>query len=440
MHSILAIAKVTLKDALRKKVLFTVLFFAVILMVSSGLLPWVLPSEQIQQVSKICLGGIGFFGMVVAVFLSAPNLPDDISAKTIFTVMTKPARRWQILAGKILGLGYVLGIMLAVMGSLSYMYIHFWAWKLGPDKDTPGLPRLAGNRYNYAEWVEYGGMRLEIGDAMVESKRAIASGFDRIKYHFEGLDKEQFSGDTVFAEMTLFSHMDVYDKVTHEGTAAIEVANPTTGEATRIVFGGETLRPVVRGFARALVDKTGALDVTVVRHLPTGSYSAMAASVAVLSQPSSYGMNFLKALTMMFVQYMVLVFVATAASTFLTSTVSTITALFIYFTGSFTELLRTQALSLGSGANIFTMSEHAHGEIQEHLTGVVWFANIALRYFYLGISIVFPNFDFYNMSGPISQNLHISGGEVVFGLSYGAVYATLAFAAAWLVFRRKEVA
>jgi hypothetical protein len=283
-------------------------------------------------------------------------------------------------------------------------------------------------------------VRLEVSDVMIESKRAIVSGLDRVKYHFEGLDKEQFSGDTVFAEVTLFSHADVYDKVTHEGTAAIEVANPTTSETTTIVFGGETLRPVARGFSRGLIDKTGALDVTVVRHLPAGGYSAMAESVAVLSQPSSYGMNFAKALVMMFVQYMVLVFVATAASTFLTSTVSTITALFIYFTGSFTEILRTQALALGSGANIFTMAEHVHGAREEHLAGAVWFANIGLRYFYLGISIVFPNFDFYNMSGPISENRYIGNGFLAFGIFYGAVYATLAFAAAWLVFRRKEVA
>ena len=89
MHSVLAIARVTLKDALRKRVFFTVLFFAAVLTVASGLLPWVTPGEQIRQVAKICLAGISFFGMIVAIFVSAPNLPDDISAKTIFTVMTK---------------------------------------------------------------------------------------------------------------------------------------------------------------------------------------------------------------------------------------------------------------------------------------------------------------------------------------------------------------
>ncbi len=93
MHAVLAIARVTLKDALRKKVLFTLVFFTALLIVSSGFLPSVMPDEQVGQVVKVCLGGIGFFGMIVAVFLSAPNLPDDISSKVIFTVMTKPARR-----------------------------------------------------------------------------------------------------------------------------------------------------------------------------------------------------------------------------------------------------------------------------------------------------------------------------------------------------------
>ena len=434
MHSVLAIARVTLKDALRKKVLFTVLFFAVLLTVASGFLPAVMAQERINQVAKVCLSGLGFFGMIVAIFLAAPNLPDDISKKTIFTVLTKPARRWEIIAGKILGLGYVLAILLLIMGSLSYAYINFWAWKMGPAENAPA--RLGGNKLNYAESVEYHGLTLELSRPMIESNRAIASGIDRITFHFTGLDKENFSGDMVFAKADLFSHGSLYDSKTNEGTAALEFRNPTTGEAREIVFGQEKYLP----FDRAFIDKAGALDISVLRHLASGRYSAKAASVAVLSQPTGYGVNFLKALVMMFMQYMVLVFVATAASTFLTSTVSTITALFIYFTGSFVEVLRDQALALGSTADIFTMAEHTHEAQAHQLTGLQWLVNILLRYFYLGITIVFPNLTSYNVSAAVSQNEYISGSQVAGAFVYAALYAAVAYAIAVAVFMRKEVA
>jgi ABC-type transport system involved in multi-copper enzyme maturation permease subunit len=436
MHSILAIARVTLKDALRKKVLFVALLFAALLAVSSGFLPHVFAEEQVRQVSTVCLTGIGFFGMIVAVFLSAPSLPDDISKKTIFTVITKPARRWHVLAGKALGLGYVLGMLLAIMGSMSFIIIHVWAWRSAQKSGEP--PRLDANRVTVASSVDHNGLTLELSQPIIESKRAIASGFDKITYHFTGLGGERFEGDTIFAQITLFSHSYALDPKTQEGTAAIDVTNPATGEVKKIVFGAETLRPKFLGFPRALVDKEGRLDITILRHLPIGSYSAMASSAAVLSQPSSYAMNFLKAMLMRFAQYMVLVFVATAASTFLTSTVSTVTALFIYFTGSLVELLRTQALSLGAGADIFTMAEHTHSATEHTITLATWLANMALRYFYLGVSVVFPNLDYFDFSHRITTNQYIENSRIFHGLVYAALYSAVVFAAGWLVFRRKE--
>lgn len=437
MHSVLAIARVTLKDALRKKVLLTILFFSVLLVAMSGLLPWVTPAEQMMQIVKISLTGIGFFGMLVAIFLSAPSLPDDIARKTIFTVLTKPARRWQILAGKILGMAYVLVIMLSLMGAIAFGYIKFWAWKQAADPKA--APVLAAHRMNWADSIDYRDLTLAVSEPMIDSKRAIASGFDRITFHFKGLPVERMRGETASVRIVLFSHGWSYDSATNEGTAALEVKNPSLSETRTFVFGADSLRPEIMSFPKSLIDKTGAVDVTVVKRLPSGSYSAMASSVAVLSEPSGYGVNFIKALALMFMEYMVLVFIATAASTFLTSTVSIITAFFIFFTGSLTEILRDQALKLGSSTNIFTMAQHTHGDAGMHMSRAEWLINEGLRSFYLGISIVFPNISWYDPSAFISQNEYISWGRMVHGVWYAAIYAAIAFAFAWLVFRRKEV-
>lgn len=442
MHILLAIANITFKDAIRKKVLLTIFFFALLLVAVSGFLPWVRPADQIRQVTKVCLGGIAFFGMVVAIFLTAPSLPDDIRKKTIFTVMTKPARRWQILAGKILGMGYVLAVMLAVMGAIAFGYIRFWAWKMG--EGPAGTPRLQSNKQTWAKSIDYEGIRLDLSPWMIKSNRAIASGFERITYNFENLDLRQFPSDTVFAEVKLFSHGFSYDKTTKEGTAALQAKNPSTGETSTEIFGAETLRPKHIGFPKAMIDENGRLSITLIRRLKTGSYSALASSVSVLSAPSGYGVNFIKALVMMFMQYMVLVFVAITASTFLTSTVSTITALFVYFTGSLTQILRAQALKLGSEANIFTMAEHHHhhgGAQEEHvISGMQLVINYLLRYFYLGLSVIFPNLSTYDPSDSICAGHFIPFSTLWSAFAYGAVYATVMFVIALAIFRRKEVA
>lgn len=438
MHSILAIADVTFKDALRKKVLFTILFFAVLMTVVSGLLPTVSPDDRIRQAAKIGLSGIGFFGMVVGIFLSAPSLPDDISRKTIFSVMTKPARRWQIIAGKIVGLGLVLAVILAVMGAIAYGCVRFWAAKAGPSAD--GMPRLQGNAAVYASEIRHQHLSLPVSPAAIESRRAIASGFQRLEYSFTGLDRQRYQGDMVFVRIRVFSHAWSFDPVTKEGTGMLLVVNPSTGESKEIIFGPQNDIPQYVSFPRSMIDKQGSLVIVLGKRLAAGSMSAAADSITILSQPSGYTANFLKGLTLMFMQYMVLVFIAVAASTLLTSTVSIIFALFVYFTGSLTDILRDQALALGAQASIFTMGEHTHAEGQVAALGYEWFLNVVLRYFYLGISVVFPNLSFYDVSEAISRNEYIPWASLAHGMWYGAVYAAIAFAAAWVVFRRKEVA
>lgn len=435
--NILAIASMTFKDGIRKKALFTVLLFAILVIVS-GFLPWVRPEYRIQQMTRVCLAGIGFFGMVVAIFLAAPNLPDDISRKTIFTLLTKPARRWHILAGKMLGLAYIIAIMLVIMGAMSYAHIRFWDWHMGSQAGQ--LPRLQGHKRTWADVVEHRDKKLVLSEPMLDSVRAIASGFERITYHFKGLERERFRGDTVFAEVVLFSH--AFSYMDDEGTGLFQARNPSTGAVAAQVFGAESLQPKHLGFSRNMIDADGDVSITLITRHKSGSYSAMAASVSILSQPSSYATNFAKALVLMFMQYMVLVFIATAASTFLTSTVSIITALFIYFTGSLAGILRAQALQLGTEANIFSMAEHSHGpgEAASAVHALELVINFLLRYFYLGISIAFPNLDAYNPADAMVTSEYIPPVVLWDSLGYSLLFAILAFLVAWAVFSRKEVA
>ena len=437
MHSILAIASMTLKDALRKRVMFTILFFLVF-MVSVVFLPVVRTEDRIRQLTTLCFGGIGFFGMIVAIFLSAPNLPDDIKSKTIFTVLTKPARRWQILAGKIMGLAYVLAFMLFVMGFSTFIYLNIWSHRLGGNPS--GGSWLAVDKRNYAKVVERGGLKLELTDKMTESEVPVASGLDEITFHFEGLSDQKLGDESILIMLRLFAHNETYDPDSGEGTGGMQVRNPTTGESVTMAFGAETLQDVVLSVPRALVDNEGRVSVRLFKRLESGSYSAMASSVAVISRPSSYFFNFVKALCLMFIRYMVLVFIATAASTFLTSTVSNITALFIYFTGSLTELVRDQALKLGTELNIAHMGAHTHGDSTEQWTFMSSMLNFLLRYFYLGISVSFPNLSALDPVGAISEGSYIEVSRMLNCFTYGAVFAAVAFVFGWVVFSYKEVA
>lgn len=60
---------------------------------------------------------------IFAVLVSAFSLPNDIMSKTIYTVVTKPVRASEIILGRFVGFALLGTVLLAVVGSLSYVFM-----------------------------------------------------------------------------------------------------------------------------------------------------------------------------------------------------------------------------------------------------------------------------------------------------------------------------
>ena len=69
------------------------------------------------------------FGTLAAILLSASSIPTDIENRVLSTVTTKPVQRTTIILGKIIGFIYIIGVVLIVMGGVSYALIKFTALK-----------------------------------------------------------------------------------------------------------------------------------------------------------------------------------------------------------------------------------------------------------------------------------------------------------------------
>jgi ABC-type transport system involved in multi-copper enzyme maturation permease subunit len=64
-----------------------------------------------------------FLVLLLAWFLSPASLPADIKKRTLFTVVTKPVRRSEIVLGRMLGFTAVGTVLLAVMCPMSYAFV-----------------------------------------------------------------------------------------------------------------------------------------------------------------------------------------------------------------------------------------------------------------------------------------------------------------------------
>ena len=122
---IYAVASNTFREAVRDKVLYSILFFAAILLLASLGMREVALGDRDKVVRGVGLGGISVIGAIIAVFLGVGLVWKEIERKTIYTLASKPLPRWQILLGKYLGLWITLAVEVAILTGLYTVIIGY---------------------------------------------------------------------------------------------------------------------------------------------------------------------------------------------------------------------------------------------------------------------------------------------------------------------------
>ena len=116
MSQIWAIALNTTREALRNRILYALLFFALIPIASSTLLGHITVGEYHKIVMDTGLAAIAVFGVLIAIFVGIGLVNREIERKTIYTIASKPVPRAAFVLGKYLGLVMVLVLLVALMG------------------------------------------------------------------------------------------------------------------------------------------------------------------------------------------------------------------------------------------------------------------------------------------------------------------------------------
>ncbi len=109
------IALNTVRESIRNKILYALLFFA-ILLIGSGVLVSSLSyveSERILQ--DIGLGAIRLFGVAIAIFVGIHLIHRDVDRRTVYTILSKPITRAAFLLGKVLGLSLTIWLQTGIM-------------------------------------------------------------------------------------------------------------------------------------------------------------------------------------------------------------------------------------------------------------------------------------------------------------------------------------
>ncbi|MBI5759580.1 MAG: hypothetical protein HZA46_13760 [Planctomycetales bacterium] len=120
-----ALTVLAIREAFRKKTLYVFYVFLALFLFAG----WFLPNSnedpelRIREHVSFVLRTLSWVMLPVSLLLSCWSLPDDIKARSLHTVVTKPVRRNEIVFGRILGIGAVASLILFLVGGIGYIWI-----------------------------------------------------------------------------------------------------------------------------------------------------------------------------------------------------------------------------------------------------------------------------------------------------------------------------
>jgi len=120
------IAANTFREAVRDRVLYNLIAFAVLMCGASILVGQISIGIERLVVINLGLTAVSLFGVVIAIFIGIGLVSKEIDKRTLYTVLSRPVRRWQFIVGKFVGLVGTLAVntfFMAIGVFLALLYV-----------------------------------------------------------------------------------------------------------------------------------------------------------------------------------------------------------------------------------------------------------------------------------------------------------------------------
>src|SRR5919107_5641892 len=124
---VLTIARNTFREAVRDRVLYNLVVFALLLTGAAVFLGELSAAQEAKIIVDMGLSATLVFGVFIAIFVGVGLVYKEIERRTIYAVFSKPVGRGEFLVGKYLGLCLTLLVNVLVMGAgvtLALLYVQ----------------------------------------------------------------------------------------------------------------------------------------------------------------------------------------------------------------------------------------------------------------------------------------------------------------------------
>jgi hypothetical protein len=149
------IARNTLGDALRKRVLLVFLLLAMVMLLIALMLNYLTAREQMVTFKSTELAIVLIFGALIAITTSIFLIPNEIEKRTIYTVLSKPVQRWEFFLGKFLG-GVLTAFVTLGLMTIVLMIVVFLLSARPPAADLAAATQPGVDQVNAGDWMQRG--------------------------------------------------------------------------------------------------------------------------------------------------------------------------------------------------------------------------------------------------------------------------------------------
>ena len=99
-----------------------------LLIAASYLIGQLSAGQDVKIIKDIGLGATQVFGLFIAVFIGIGLVSKEVDRRSIYSLLSKPVRRHELILGKYAGLVLTLAVNIAVMAAALYAVLGYMAW------------------------------------------------------------------------------------------------------------------------------------------------------------------------------------------------------------------------------------------------------------------------------------------------------------------------
>jgi len=107
----------TFREAVRDRVLYNLVFFALLMMAAAVVVGQISIGIEESVIVSLGLSAISVIGLLISVFIGVGLVSKEMEKRTLYALLAKPVRRWEFLLGKFGGLVLTLAVNTAAMAA-----------------------------------------------------------------------------------------------------------------------------------------------------------------------------------------------------------------------------------------------------------------------------------------------------------------------------------